>query len=54
MQHTLLVIGAAIERAAKAIAAKNSDFMLIELSDEAEKKRFDASICFQKSQVLKC
>lgn len=47
MQHTLLVIGAAIDRAAKATAAKNVDFMLIDLSDEAEKKRFDASICFQ-------
>lgn len=47
MQHTLLVIGAAIERAAKATAAKNVDFMLIDLSDEVEKKRFDASICFQ-------
>lgn len=39
MQHTLLVIGAAIDRAAKATAAKNVDFMLIDLSDEAEKKR---------------
>lgn len=47
MQHTLLVIGAAIERAAKATAAKNVDFMLIDLSDEAEKKRFDAFVCFQ-------
>lgn len=54
MQHTLLVIGAAIDRAAKAIAAKNVDFMLIDLSDEAEKKRFDAFVCFQKSQVLEC
>lgn len=35
MRHTLLVIGAAIERAAKAIAAKNVDFMLMDLSDEA-------------------
>lgn len=47
MEHTLLVIGAAVERAAKATAAKNVDFMLMDLSDEAEKKRFDASICFQ-------
>lgn len=54
MEHTLLVIGAAIERAAKATAAKNVDFMLIDLSDEVEKKSFDASLCFQKSQVLKC
>lgn len=38
MQHTLLVIGAAIERAAKATAAKNVDFMLIDLSDEVEKR----------------
>lgn len=38
MEHTLLVIGAAIERAAKATAAKNVDFMLIDLSDEAEEK----------------
>lgn len=53
MQHTLLVIGAAIDRAAKATAAKNVDFMLMDLSDEVEKKRFDASICFQ-CQVLKC
>lgn len=37
MQHTLLVIGAAIDRAAKATAVKNVDFMLIDLSDEAEK-----------------
>lgn len=47
MQHTLLVIGAAIERAAKATAAKNVDFMLMDLSDEVEKKRFDAFVCFQ-------
>lgn len=47
MQHTRLVIGAAIERAAKATAAKNVDFMLMDLSDEAEKKRFDAFVCFQ-------
>lgn len=46
MQHTLLVIGAAIERAAKATAAKNVDFMLMDLSDEAERKRFDAFVCF--------
>lgn len=47
MEHTLLVIGAAIDRAAKATAAKNVDFMLMDLSDEVEKKRFDALICFQ-------
>lgn len=35
MEHTLLVIGAAIDRAAKATAAKNVDFMLMDLSDEA-------------------
>lgn len=38
MQHTRLVIGAAIDRAAKATAAKNVDFMLMDLSDEAEKR----------------
>lgn len=38
MEHTLLVIGAAIDRAAKATAAKNVDFMLIDLSDEVEKR----------------
>lgn len=38
MQHTLLVIGAAIERAAKATAAKNVDFMLMDLSDEVEER----------------
>lgn len=38
MEHTRLVIGAAIERAAKATAAKNVDFMLMNLSDEAEKE----------------
>lgn len=38
MEHTLLVIGAAIDRAAKATAAKNVDFMLMDLSDEVEKR----------------
>lgn len=53
MQHTLLVIGAAIDRAAKATAAKNVDFMLMDLSDEAEKKRFDAFICFQARRTCR-
>lgn len=52
MEHTLLVIGAAIDRAAKATAAKNVDFMLMDLSDEAA--RLLVFYMFSKSQVLKC
>lgn len=52
MEHTLLVIGAAIERAAKASAAKNVDFMLMDLSDEAA--RLLVFYMFSRSQVLQC
>lgn len=52
MRHTRLVIGAAIDRAAKATAAKNVDFMLMGLSDEAA--RLLVFYMFSKSQVLKC
>lgn len=52
MQHTLLVIGAAIERAAKATAAKNVDFMLMDLSDEAEKRGLMLLYVFKQEETV--
>lgn len=53
MQHTLLVIGAAIDRAAKATAAKNVDFMLIDLSDEAEKRGLMLLFVFKQEETCR-
>lgn len=52
MQHTLLVIGAAIDRAAKATAAKNVDFMLIDLSDEVEKRGLMLLYVFKQEETV--
>lgn len=52
MQHTRLVIGAAIERAAKATAAKNVDFMLMDLSDEAARLLVFYMFSMSSPQVL--
>lgn len=52
MQHTLLVIGAAIDRAAKATAAKNVDFMLMDLSDEAARLLVFYMFSMSSPQVL--
>lgn len=52
MEHTLLVIGAAIDRAAKAIAAKNVDFMLMDLSDEAARLLVFYMFSMSSPQVL--
>lgn len=52
MQHTLLVIGAAIDRAAKATAAKNVDFMLIDMRDEAARLLVFYMFSMSSPQVL--
>lgn len=52
MQHTLLVIGAAIDRAAKATAVKNVDFMLMDLGDEAARLLVFYMFSMSSPQVL--
>lgn len=53
LEHTLLVIGAAIDRAAKATAAKNVDFMLMDLSDEAEKRGLMLLYVFKQEETCR-